>query len=196
MKQNKKTNFTRHFFIDLAKECGLNATIFEQLGSRRDTEIVVDNDTLEMLVKLQEQFARLEEMGDDEYRGFYIELPRPTPEEWGDCEASIVDGEYESKEEYLRDWELLNPRETVWYHVSSARYRENRTIQFTDRQVGYCNQLQQIRTNYNEVADFQRLFYLSKIRLCAVGYSCPPYFSTVFLPRNIFGICPDVTMTQ
>lgn len=86
-------------------------------GSRRDTEIVVDNDTLEMLVKLQEQFARLEEMGDDEYRGFYIELPRPTPEEWGDCEASIVDGEYESKEEYLRDWELLNPRETVWYHV-------------------------------------------------------------------------------
>lgn len=77
---------------------GLNATIFEQLGSRRDTEIVVDNDTLEMLVKLQEQFARLEEMGDDEYRGFYIELPRPTPEEWeewGDCEASIADGEYE-----------------------------------------------------------------------------------------------------
>ena len=51
MKQNKKTNFTRHFFIDLAKECGLNATIFEQLGSRRDTEIVVDNDTLEMLVR-------------------------------------------------------------------------------------------------------------------------------------------------
>ena len=137
MKQNKKTNFTRHFFIDLAKECGLNATIFEQLGSRRDTEIVVDNDTLEMLVKLQEQFARLEEMGDDEYRGFYIELPRPTPEEWGDCEASIVDGEYESKEEYLRDWELLNPRETVWYHVSSARYRENRTIQFTDRKHSY-----------------------------------------------------------
>ena len=76
MEQNKKTNFTRHFFIDLAKECGLNAAVFEQLGSRRDTEIVVDNDTLEMLVKLQEQFARLEEMGNDEYRGFYIELPR------------------------------------------------------------------------------------------------------------------------
>ena len=56
--------FTRHLFIDLAKECGLNAAIFEQLGSGRDTEIVVDNDTLKMLVKLQEQFAQLEEMGD------------------------------------------------------------------------------------------------------------------------------------
>ena len=76
MKQNKKTNFTKHLFIDLAKECGLNAAIFEQLGSRRDTEIMVDNDTLKMLVKLQEQFAQLEEMSNDAYRGFYIELPR------------------------------------------------------------------------------------------------------------------------
>lgn len=82
MERHKKTIFTRHLFIDLAKECGLNAAIFEQLGSGRDTEIVVDNDTLKMLVKLQEQFAQLEEMGDNEYRGFYIELPRPTQEEW------------------------------------------------------------------------------------------------------------------
>ena len=74
MERHKKTIFTRHLFIDLAKECGLNAAIFEQLGSGRNTEIVVDNDTLKMLVKLQEQFAQLEEMGDNEYRGFYIEL--------------------------------------------------------------------------------------------------------------------------
>lgn len=60
MKQHKKTIFTMHLFIDLAKECGLNAAIFEQLGSGRNTEIVVDNDTLKMLVKLQEQFAQLE----------------------------------------------------------------------------------------------------------------------------------------
>lgn len=33
------------------------------------------------------------------------------------------------------------------------------------RQVGYCNQLQRIRTSYNEVADFQRLFYFPKIQL-------------------------------
>ena len=118
MERHKKTIFTRHLFIDLAKECGLNAAIFEQLGSGRDTEIVVDNDTLKMLVKLQEQFAQLEEMSDDEYRGFYTELPRPTPEEWGDCEASIADGEYESKEEYLRDWELSNPRK--WYGIMLA----------------------------------------------------------------------------
>lgn len=137
MEQNKKASFTRRFFIDLAKDCGLNAAIFDRLGRWRNTEIVVENDTLEMLVKLQKQFARLEEMGNDEYRGFYIELPRPTPEEWGDCEASIADGEYDSVEEFIRDWELSNPKETVWYHVSSARYKENRTIQFTDRKHSY-----------------------------------------------------------
>ena len=137
MEQNKKTSFTRRFFIDLAKDCGLNAAIFDRLGRWHNTEIVVENDTLEMLVKLQKQFARLEEMGNDEYRGFYIELPRPTPEEWGNCEASIADGEYDSEEEFIRDWELSNPKETVWYHVSSVRYKENRTIQFTDRKHSY-----------------------------------------------------------
>ena len=35
------------------------------------------------LVDIQRQFERLAAMGDDEYRGFYIEVPRPTPEECG-----------------------------------------------------------------------------------------------------------------
>ena len=137
MEQHKKTTFTKQFFIDLAKECDLNATIFERLGNERNTEIVVDNNALEMLVKLQKQLTQLEEMGDDEYRGFYIELPRPAPEEWGDCEESIADGEYDSYEEFLSDWEFSNPKETVWYHVSSVIYKENRTIRFTDRKLSY-----------------------------------------------------------
>lgn len=32
------------------------------------------------------------------------ELPRPMPEEWGDCEDLIALGEYESKEEFRQDW--------------------------------------------------------------------------------------------
>ena len=127
----------RRLLADLAKEVGLNASHLEALGESRHWEIVIDGDMLERLVEIQHRFERLAAMGDDEYRGFYIEVPRPTPEEWGDCEASIADGEYESKEEYLRDWELSNPRKTVWYHVSSAMYRENRTIQFTDRKHSY-----------------------------------------------------------
>lgn len=46
-------------------------------------EIVVGGDMLERLVEIQHRFERLTAMGDDEYRGLYIEVPRPTPEEWG-----------------------------------------------------------------------------------------------------------------
>ena len=134
---NERKIINRTLLTDLAKDVGLNASHLEAMGESRQWEIVVGGDMLERLVEIQHRFERLAAMGDDEYRGFYIEVPRPTPEEWGDCEASIADGEYESKEEYLRDWELSNPRETVWYHVGSARYKEKRTIQFTDSKHSY-----------------------------------------------------------
>lgn len=53
-------------------------------------------------------------------------------------------------------------------HRTAKILKTNRLYQIKNilhRQVGYCNQLQRIRTNYNEVADFQRLFYLPKIQL-------------------------------
>jgi hypothetical protein len=50
---------------------------------------------------------------------------------------------------------IVNERYGTWEYFRT----------FLHRQVGYCNQLQRIRTNYNEVADFQRLFYLPKIQL-------------------------------
>lgn len=68
---------------DLAKEVGLNASHLETLGESRQWEIVVGSDMLERLVEIQYRFERLAVMGDDEYRGVYIEVPRPTPEEWG-----------------------------------------------------------------------------------------------------------------
>lgn len=137
IKQPKKVIFTKQFFIDLAKEYSLNAAMFERLGNGRSTEIIVNDELLKILIELQDQFAKLKEMDNDEYRAFYIELPRPTPEEWGNCEVLIAEGEYEDKEEFHKEWEFSNPRETVWYHVESAKYRENRIIRFTDRKYSY-----------------------------------------------------------
>lgn len=42
-------------------------------------------------------------MGDDEYREFYTEEPRPTPEERGDAEELIASGGYDSWETFLVD---------------------------------------------------------------------------------------------
>ena len=83
----------RRLLADLAKEVGLNASHLEALGESRQWEIAVDGDMLERLVEIQHLFERLAAMGDDEYRGFYIEVPRPTPEEWGDVEELIAFGE-------------------------------------------------------------------------------------------------------
>lgn len=123
----------RNFLVDLAKEVGLNASHLETLGTMRHWEIIVDGDMMDRLVEIQSQFERIEVMGDDDYRGFYIEVPRPEPEEWGDSEELIATGEYESRESFLADWLECNPMETRWLHVASCRYRDSRSIRITDR---------------------------------------------------------------
>ena len=93
----------------MAKEFGLNALHLEALGESCQWEIVVGGDILERLVEIQCQFKRLAVMGDDEYRGFYIEVSRPTPEEWGDAGELIASGEYDGREAFLADWLAFNP---------------------------------------------------------------------------------------
>ena len=121
------------FFADLAKEVGLNTSHLDVLGERQHWEIVVGGNMLGRLVGIQRQFERLAVMGDDEYRGFYIEVPRPAPEEWGDAEELISSGEYDSREAFLADWLAFNPMETRWFHVASARYGDSRSLRVTDR---------------------------------------------------------------
>ncbi len=131
---NERKIIDRKFFTDLAKDIGLNASHLEALGESRQWEIVVGGDMLERLVGIQRQFERLAVMGDDEYRGFHIEVPRPAPEEWGgDAEELITTGEYDSREAFLADWLAFNPMETRWFHVGSSRYGDSRSIRVTDR---------------------------------------------------------------
>lgn len=130
---NERKIIDRKLLADLAKEVGLNTSHLEALGESRQWEIVVGGDMLERLVEIQHRFERLAVMGDDEYRGFYIEVPRPAPEEWGDTEELIATGEYESRESFLEDWLACNPMETRWFHVASCRYSDSRSIRITDR---------------------------------------------------------------
>ena len=130
---NERKIIDRKFFADLAKEVGLNTSHLEVLGESRQLEIVVGGDMLERLVEIQHRFERLAVMGDGEYRGFYIEVPRLTPEEWGYAEELITSGEYDSREAFLADWLAFNPMETRWFHVASSRYGDFRSIRVTDR---------------------------------------------------------------
>lgn len=99
---NERNIIDRKFFADLAKEVGLNASHLEALGTMRHREIIVDGDMLDRLVEIQSKFERLEVMGDDDYRGFYIEVPRPEPEEWGDAEELIATGDMKAESCFSR----------------------------------------------------------------------------------------------
>ena len=145
---NERKIIDRKLLADLAKEVGLNASHLEALGESRQWEIVVGSDMLERLVEIQHRFERLAVMGDDEYRGFYIEVPRPAPEEWGDAEDLVASGEYDSREAFLADWLAFNPMETRWFHVASSRYGDSRSIRVTDRKHTHF-----IITNHSKYTD-------------------------------------------
>ena len=130
---NERKIIDRKFFANLAKEVGLNASHLEALGESRQLEIVVGGDMLERLVEIQHRSEQLAVMGDDEYRGFYIEVPRSAPEEWGDADELIASGEYDSREAFLADWLAFNQMETRCFHVASSRYEDSRSIRVTDR---------------------------------------------------------------
>ena len=115
---NERKIIDRKLLSDLATEVRLNASHLEALGESRQWEIVVGVDMLERMVEIQHQFERLAVMGDDEYRGFYIEVPRPTPEEWGDAEELIASGEYDSRETFLADWLAFNPMEATRFQLA------------------------------------------------------------------------------
>lgn len=135
---NTQVTFNKQLFIDLANEHGVNTSHIEMLSNMHHHEVVVNGRMLDMLVDLQDLCEQLEAMGDDEFRGFYIELPRPTPKQWGDCEKEIADGEYASEAEYLEDWEMYNPMQTRWYHMGIGRYEKYRWLKFTDRKNTYA----------------------------------------------------------
>lgn len=130
---NERKIIDRKLITGLAKEVGLNASHLEALGESRQWEIVVGGDMLERLVEIQHRFEQLAVMGDDEYRGFHIEVPRPVPEEWGYAEELIASGEYDSREAFLADCLAFNPMETKWFHIASSRYGDSRSIRVTDR---------------------------------------------------------------
>lgn len=145
---NERKIIDRKLLADLAKEVGLNASHLEALGKSRQWEIVVGSDMFERLVEIQHRFERLAVMGDDEYRGFYIEVPRPAPEEWGNAEDLVASGEYDSREAFLADWLAFNPMETRWFYVASSRYGDSRSIRVTDRKHTHF-----IITNHSKYTD-------------------------------------------
>ena len=145
---NERKIIDRKYLCDLAKEVGLTTLDLEALGENHHWEIVVEGNLLERMIETQRQFERLAVIGDEEYRGFYIEVPRPTPEDWTNAEELIASGEYSSMDAYLSDWFAFNPMETLWFYVTSRKHGNNRSIYVTDRK--FTHFVISNRSSYNE----------------------------------------------
>ena len=145
---NEREIIDRKYLCDLAKEVGLTTLDLEALGENHHWEIVVEGNLLERMIETQRQFERLAVIGDEECRGFYIEVPRPTSEDWGNAEELIASGEYSSMDAYLSDWLAFNPMETRWFYVTSRKHGNNRSIHVTDRK--FTHFVISNRSSYNE----------------------------------------------
>ena len=73
---NERKIIDRKYICDLAKEVGLTTLDLEALGENHHREIVVEGNLLERMIETQCQFECLAVIGDEECRGFYIEVPR------------------------------------------------------------------------------------------------------------------------
>ena len=120
--------FNKEFFIALAKKYALTSDVLRSLTQRVGAEVVVRGENLERLIELQNKIERLKAMGQDENRCFFTEIPRPSAEEWGDCQSEIAAGNFANEDEYLEEWKIWNPRETNWVEVNSMRCQDYRGL--------------------------------------------------------------------
>ena len=156
---NERKIIDRKYLCDLAKEVGLTTLDLEALGENHHWEIVVEGNLLERMIETQRQFERLAVIGDEEYRGFYIEVPRPTSEDWGNAEELIASGEYSSmdamkdtvlcKLDGIGDIRLKDvAKVTRWFYLTSRKHGNNRSIHVTDRK--FTHFVISNRSSYNE----------------------------------------------
>lgn len=74
------------------------------------------NELLDELFKLLEQVAPVSENGT---KSLWLRAERGTIEDYGDIEELIREGEFESKEEFIKSWESNYPNEVEWYQFSA-----------------------------------------------------------------------------
>ena len=98
---NERKIIDRKFLCDLAKEVGMTTLDLEALGENHHREIVVEGNLLERMIETQCQFECLAVIGDEECRGFYIEVPRPTPEDSGTSVEDYCFAEQNGKQKQL-----------------------------------------------------------------------------------------------
>ena len=113
----------------------------------------------ESRVLLDELFGLLEQIkpsGENGTRTLWLRAERGPIEDYGDAEELIADGEFESQEMFIWDWEQEFPDETAWYELSAVEDRENgyRAISLSHRLVIVQDRNRQPRDYLSDISEF------------------------------------------
>lgn len=97
---------------------------FNQLPASHNLEItIVDDKSLEVILRIEKLLSVFEPMGLDELRYVYIEAVRGKIEEW--CTYEEYRQEHGGRmKSWKKDWKYHHPVSKEWYQVGIRRYRE------------------------------------------------------------------------
>ena len=93
----------------------------DRFGSKGQTYDEKSNKLLDEFFRLMEQVSPIAENG---ARTLWLRAPRGPISDFGDPKESVEDGEFESEEEFVSEWEWRFPDETEWYEMSSIELKD------------------------------------------------------------------------
>ncbi len=91
-------------------------------------EYGLDKKSKELLDRLYSLISEIEPCGDDERRTVWIRAARGNPDDYGDFEMLLADGDVESREQFEENWRLDYPDEYYCYKLTTLQYRDWRTV--------------------------------------------------------------------
>ena len=86
--------------------------------------IAVTEENKKRIDRLYEILNMLEPCGDDERHEIWFTLPRGGIDEFYEYEDMLADGSVESYAEYVEMWKEEFPDETMWFKLTTVRYKE------------------------------------------------------------------------
>ena len=100
---------------------------------------VTDKQSRGLLTAIRLLLDKFEPIGDDYRHGLWIEVPRGKPSDWGTIkEAKDCYEEVKTKEDYLKCWQEVFPRETYWYYLSVGQYEGHTYLNISEHDMHWC----------------------------------------------------------
>jgi len=96
-------------------------TILEHLQHMKN---LMDAEIREKLLAIYQAMSCIKPQPDDEVRTIWFEVPRGDISKFGSFRTYKREGEVETYEEFEQLWKDYYPKESKWYRLATARYRE------------------------------------------------------------------------